>query len=154
LAAMHTTTAYTPEQLYQTGLDAMARLDEEFARIGKAPADQIRDRIRNDPSMRYRSEEEVLAIPRAAIARAWGIPPAYFGRLPATPCAGEPTPPERAPGQSLASYSPTKATYYANTYRWQERDRCIAEANAFHEAVPGHHFQITLAKELTGVPRL
>lgn len=154
LAKMHTTTAYTPEQLHQAGLDAMARLDEEFAQIGKAPAAHIRDRIRNDPSMRYRSEDEVLAIPRAAIARAWEVAPQYFGRLPATPCAVEPTPAERAPGQSVASYSPAKAVYYANTYCWQERDRCIAEANAFHEGVPGHHFQITLAKEMTGVPRL
>jgi uncharacterized protein (DUF885 family) len=44
--------------------------------------------------------------------------------------------------------------YHANTYRWEQRDRYIAEANAFHEGVPGHHFQITLAKELTGLPRL
>ncbi|MFB9300837.1 DUF885 domain-containing protein [Kibdelosporangium philippinense] len=154
LAQMHTTTAYTPEQVHQMGLDAMARLDEEFAQNGKAPAAHIRDQIRNDPSMRYRSEDEVLAIPRAAIARAMEIAPRYFGRLPAVPCTVEPTPAERAPGQSVASYSPEKAVYYANTYRWQQRDRCIAEANAFHEGVPGHHFQITLAKEMTGVPRL
>jgi uncharacterized protein (DUF885 family) len=44
--------------------------------------------------------------------------------------------------------------YYANTYKAEERDRCIAETNAFHEAVPGHHFQITLAQQLTHLPRL
>ncbi|MBE1471564.1 DUF885 domain-containing protein [Kibdelosporangium phytohabitans] len=154
LARMHTTTAHTPRQLHQTGLDAMARLDREFEEIGKAPAARIRERIRADPSMRYRSEDEVLAIPRAAIARAWEIAPKYFSLLPDAPCAVEPTPAERAPGQSVAAYSPARAVYYANTYRWQERDRCIAEANAFHEGVPGHHFQISVAKGLTGVPRL
>jgi Bacterial protein of unknown function (DUF885) len=152
LARMHTTTSLTPEQLHQAGLDAMARLDEEFAEIGKAPADEVRERVRKD--MRYRSEQEVLAIPRAAIARAEQIAPQYFGRMPVRKCAVEPTPAEVAPNQSVASYSPAEAIYHANTYRWEQRDRCIAEANAFHEGVPGHHFQISLAKELTGVPRL
>ncbi|MET0233185.1 MAG: DUF885 domain-containing protein [Kibdelosporangium sp.] len=154
LARMHTTTGRTPEQLHQTGLDAMARLDEEFAQIGKAPAGQIRERIRTDPAMRYRSEDEVLAIPRAAIARAEQVAPQYFGRMPTRQCTVAPTPAEQAPNQSVASYSPSEAVYYANTYRWEQRDRCIAEANAFHEGVPGHHFQISLAGELTGVPRL
>jgi uncharacterized protein (DUF885 family) len=154
LARMHTTTSQTPEQLHQVGLDAMARLDDEFAQIGNAPAEQIRERIRNDPAMRYRSEEEVLAIPRAAIARAEQIAPRYFSRMPARQCTVEPTPPEIAPNQSVASYSTSEAAYHANTYRWEQRDRCIAEANAFHEGVPGHHFQISLAKEMTGVPRL
>jgi uncharacterized protein (DUF885 family) len=154
LARMHTTTAQTPEQLHQAGLDAMARLEEEFEQIGKAPAARIRERIRNDPAMRYRSADEVLEIPRAAIARAEQIAPRYFGRMPVRKCAVEPTPAEIAPNQSVASYSPTEAVYHANTYRWEQRDRCIAEANAFHEGVPGHHFQISLADEMTGVPRL
>jgi uncharacterized protein (DUF885 family) len=154
LARMHTTTARTPEQLHQAGLDAMARLEEEFQLIGKAPAHEVRERIRTDPGMRYRSVEEVLAIPRAAIERAEREAPNWFGRMPEQKCRVEPTPAERAPGQSVASYSPAKAVYHANTYRWESRDRCIAEANAFHEAVPGHHFQITLAGQLTDVPKL
>jgi uncharacterized protein (DUF885 family) len=154
LARMHTTTDQTPEQLHQAGLAAMARLDEEFAQIGGRPAAEIRDRIRTDPAMRYRSEEEVLAIPRAAIARAQREAPKWFNRMPRRECRVEATPADRAPGQSVASYSPAKAIYYANTYQWEHRDRCIAEANAFHEAVPGHHFQISLADELTGVPKL
>jgi uncharacterized protein (DUF885 family) len=149
LVRMHTTTDQTPEQLHQTGLDAIARLAEEYRELGSSIED-----IRMNPVMRYSSAEEVLAIPRAAIKRAEEAAPRWFGRMPARRCTVEATPPAKAPGTSVAAYSPQAATYQANTYRWEQRDRCVAEANAFHEGVPGHHFQISLAKELTGVPRL
>src|SRR5262249_31290636 len=45
-------------------------------------------------------------------------------------------------------------TFSVNTHRAGERDRCIAEANAFHETIPGHHVQISLALARTGVPLL
>ncbi|TCO50813.1 DUF885 domain-containing protein [Actinocrispum wychmicini] len=151
LVRMHTTTEQSSAQLHQIGLDLLAELDGEFARVGGGPAAEVRERSRQ---ARYRSREEVLAIPRAALERAERAAPDWFGRIPERRCAIEETPPDKAPGQSVAYYVPPTATYHANTYRWEERDRSIAEANAFHEAVPGHHFQITLARELTGVPRL
>jgi uncharacterized protein (DUF885 family) len=155
LATMHTTTTQIPEQLHQTGLDMIARLDQQYVRIARTrTAEEARERIRTDPEMRYRSEEEVLQIPREALERAERLAPRWFGRMPRRRCAIEATPPDKAPGQSVAYYSPNTATYHANTYRWEQRDRCVAEANAFHEAVPGHHFQISLAKELTDVPKL
>lgn len=151
LARMHTTTEQTPAQLHQTGLDLLAELDEQFARIGGGPADEVREYTRQT---RYRGRAEVLAIPRAALERAERAAPAWFGRIPERRCAIEETPADKAPGQSVAYYVPPTGTYHANTYRWQERDRSIAEANAFHEAVPGHHFQISLAKEMADVPKL
>jgi len=45
-------------------------------------------------------------------------------------------------------------TYFANTDRPQQRDRFLSEVIAFHEAVPGHHFQLTIAQELTHLPLL
>jgi len=44
--------------------------------------------------------------------------------------------------------------YFANTFRADERYRYMAEVVAFHEAVPDHHFQLSLAQELTGLPML
>jgi uncharacterized protein (DUF885 family) len=44
--------------------------------------------------------------------------------------------------------------YFANTYKVEERDKFASEVTAFHEAVPGHHFQITIAQELTHLPML
>jgi uncharacterized protein (DUF885 family) len=42
--------------------------------------------------------------------------------------------------------------YFANTYQAEQRDRFTSEVIAFHEAVPGHHFQLSLAQELTHLP--
>jgi uncharacterized protein (DUF885 family) len=44
--------------------------------------------------------------------------------------------------------------YFANTYEAQGRDRHVCESTAFHEAVPGHHFQLTIAQELSDLPML
>jgi uncharacterized protein (DUF885 family) len=69
-------------------------------------------------------------------------------------------PADDAPGAPGAYYMPPAmdgtrpGTYFANTYRATERHRHISEATAFHEAVPGHHFQITIAQELTDLPLL
>ena len=69
-------------------------------------------------------------------------------------------PDELAVSSSAACYAPPAmdgsraGMYFANTYRAQERDRYASEAVAFHEAVPGRHFQLTLALELTELPLL
>jgi uncharacterized protein (DUF885 family) len=165
LARMHTTTDRTPEDLHRTGLEHIDRLAEEYVRIGArvfgaSTVAEVHHRLRTDPAMRYRDAEEVLEVSRAAIERAEAAAPDWFGRIPAQRCEVQPTPADTAPYTSVAYYAPGAAdgtrpgTYYANTYRASERDRFIAETNAFHEAVPGHHFQITLAQQLTDLPRL
>jgi uncharacterized protein (DUF885 family) len=72
----------------------------------------------------------------------------------------EPVPAADAPGAPAAYYlEPTvdgkrSGTYYANTYQATERFRHTAEVIAFHEAIPGHHFQISTALGLTELPLL
>ncbi|PRX98127.1 DUF885 domain-containing protein [Allonocardiopsis opalescens] len=162
LARTHTTTGHSPEELHRTGLELMERLDDEFAaigarRYGAADGAETRRRIRADRTLLWPGAEEVLATARAAIARAERAAPDWFGRLPSRPVAVAATPPAEAPESSAAAYLPgapdgsRPGTYYANTYLATERDRSPAEANAFHEGVPGHHMQISLTQELTGV---
>jgi uncharacterized protein (DUF885 family) len=165
LARNHTTTDRTPEELHRTGLGLIERLVVEYLEIGanvfgvSTPA-EVHHRLRTDPAMRYHNAEEVLEISRAAIERAEEAASDWFGLIPAQQCEVRPTPADQAPHSSVAYYVPGTADgsrpgiYYANTYKAEERDRCIAETNAFHEAVPGHHFQITLAQQLTHLPRL
>ncbi|WP_093152299.1 DUF885 domain-containing protein [Saccharopolyspora antimicrobica] len=165
LARMHTTTGRTPEELHRTGVELLAELAEEYAEIGSRifglrTAAEVQQRMRTDPDLRWSDGRELLAAAKAAIERAERGAPEWFGRLPAQRCQVEPVPADRAPNTSAAYYMPgpidgsRPGTYYANTHLAEQRPRFLAEATAFHEAVPGHHFQITLAQELTGVPEI
>jgi uncharacterized protein (DUF885 family) len=164
-ARMHTTTDRTPEELHQTGLDLIARLAEEYVEIGSRAfgvktVDEVFDRLRNDPAMRWKDADELLASSRATIERAEAAAPEWFGILPSQRCELRPSPKATEQNEAVAYYYPPAldgsrpGIYYANTYKANERDRFIYEAIAFHEAVPGHHFQCTIAQELTELPKL
>ncbi|MGW4526710.1 DUF885 domain-containing protein [Amycolatopsis sp. NPDC004378] len=165
LARMHTTTDRTPEELHQLGLDVLARLEAEYAEIGgrefglTEPA-EVRRRLRTDDSLRWRDAEEMLETARAAVARATAAAPGWFHRLPRAGCVVRAVPEADAPVAAPAYYLPPAAdgsrpgTYFTNTHEVRTRDRFIAETVAFHEAVPGHHFEVSLALELTDLPQL
>jgi uncharacterized protein (DUF885 family) len=165
LVRSHTTTDHTPERLHQIGLDLITRLRAEFAEVGSrafgtADLDEIFARLRTDPALRWRDGDELLAHARATITRAEQAAPQWFGRLPSQQCKVEPVPETDAPGAGAAYYlapaldGSRPGTYFANTYQATERGRAESEAVAFHEAVPGHHFQQTLTQELTELPLL
>lgn len=166
LVRVHTTTTdRTPEQLHRTGLEIIERLRDEYAEVGARvfkTSDQaeIFQRLRTDPAMRWRDADELLAAARAAISRAEQAAPDWFGKLPGQQCTVEPVPEAEAPGAPPAYYllpaldGSRPGIYFANTYKAHERDRHIAEAVAFHEAVPGHHLQLTRSLELTDLPMI
>jgi uncharacterized protein (DUF885 family) len=163
LARIHTTTDRTPEELHQTGLDVIARLADEYAEIGARvfgtrDLTEIFAKMTSDPAMRWRDGAELIEAARAAVARAETAVPQWFGRLASSQCKVEPVPEVDAPSAPAAYYmwpsldGRRPGIYFANTHRAEERDRFVAEVMAFHEAVPGHHFQIALAQELTHLP--
>jgi uncharacterized protein (DUF885 family) len=165
LIRIHTTTERSAEDLHRTGLEIIDRLAEEYRAVGARvfgtdDVTEIFRRMRTDPALRWTSGEEVLEAARAAIARAEAAAPRWFGRLPAQHCEVQAVPANEAPGAPGAYYMPPAldgsrpGIYFANTYRAEERDRHGAQAVAFHEAVPGHHLQGSLALELTDLPML
>ncbi|PSL01293.1 uncharacterized protein (DUF885 family) [Haloactinopolyspora alba] len=165
LARVHTTTDRSPAELHQTGLDVIAGLNAEYAEVGgrvfrTGELTEILDRLRYDPSMRWKDGDELLEAARAAIRRAEQVAPRWFGTLPDQQCVVEAVPPAEARGVGAAYYmqpaidGSRPGTYYANTYQAEKRDRFSSEAVAFHEAVPGHHFQLTLALEQSELPLL
>ncbi|MCS7479892.1 DUF885 family protein [Umezawaea endophytica] len=165
LARVHTTTSRTPEDLHETGLALIEDLAREYSEVGLRvfgtdDLAAIFDRLRTDPALRWRDAEEMLGAARGAVERAERAAPQWFGTVPTVRCEVAAVPEAEAPGAPTAYYSPTAldgsrpGTYYANTSRAQERYRYQSEAIAFHEAVPGHHFQITLAQGMTGLPML
>jgi uncharacterized protein (DUF885 family) len=160
LVRVHTTTSLTPERLHRTGLELIEKLADEYAEIGSRvfglkTAVEVQERLRTDPSLRWGSAEEVITHARATIERAEAVAPQWFLRLPVKRCVVAPVPETEAPNAAGAYYTgpaldgSREGTYWANTYNATERDRTTAESVAFHEAIPGHHFQIALALEMT-----
>ncbi|AXB48549.1 hypothetical protein A4R43_16410 [Amycolatopsis albispora] len=163
LAKVYTTTERTPEELHATGLEMIASLAEEYRELGARvfgteDLPEIFRRLREDPKLRWRDGEELLDAARAAIRRAEAVAPQWFGRIPEQVCEVTSIPESEAEGGTIAYYiqppldGSRPGVYYANTYRAEERPRHTSEAIAFHEAVPGHHFQLCTALDLDHLP--
>ncbi|GAA3825296.1 DUF885 domain-containing protein [Amycolatopsis tucumanensis] len=165
LARTHTTTDRTPDELHETGLRIIGELAAEYREIGSRvfgtdDLAEIFRRLRTDPELRWRSAEELLDTARSAISRAEEAAPRWFGRIPPHKWVVEPVPAAEAPGGPAAFYlqpsvdGSRPGIYFANTHEVTERFRHAAEVTAFHEAIPGHHFQLSTALTLTELPLL
>ena len=113
----------------------------------------IFERMLSDPALRYRDHDEMLEHARRVVAHAEAEAPKWFGVVPDQACLVEPIPAAEEEGMALAYYmvgavdGSRPGTYSLNTSKPEERVRNAAEDTAFHEAVPGHHFQLTIALE-------
>jgi uncharacterized protein (DUF885 family) len=162
LARMHTTTGRTPEDWHRIGLDLTESLAEEYLAIGSRlfgarTVAAVQHRMRTDPALRWKDGDELLTEARATVERAELSAGGWFLRPPSHRCAVEPAPEPDGPG---AYYVPAAfdgsrpGTYFANAHRAHERARYLAEVTAFHEALPGHHQQLSLAQQLSELPAL
>ena len=158
LIAFNTSTRRTPDELHKLGLEVIAQIDEEYAATGMqlwgiSDPEQIRARLRSDPDLRFSSEAEVVEAAIDAVRRAEAEAPKWFGKVPEERCAVEVIPAALAKGSPAAYYMPgavdssRRGTFFVNSFQPHERPRYSAETVAFHEAVPGHHFQLTIALE-------
>ncbi|MBB4682824.1 DUF885 domain-containing protein [Amycolatopsis jiangsuensis] len=165
LVRVHTTSARTPQELHDTGLAVIEGQAEQYRALGERvfgtrELPEIFERLRTDPKLRWTSAEELLETARAAITRAEEEAPNWFGQIPRHPWTVEAVPEDAAPGAPPAYYlrpatdGSRPGTYFANTHQATERFRHTAEATAFHEAIPGHHFQLSAALDLTELPLL
>ncbi|WP_020423475.1 DUF885 family protein [Amycolatopsis sp. ATCC 39116] len=159
LIRAHTTTERTAQELHDIGLALIADLAGEFRTLGRrvfgtGDLAGIFERLRTDPALRWGSGEELLAAARAAITRAEAEAPRWFRTIPSARCEVRPVPESDADAGTIAYYvepaldGSRPGIYYANTFHAGERFRHVSEAVAYHEAIPGHHFQLSLALEL------
>jgi uncharacterized protein (DUF885 family) len=162
--AQHTTTDRDPAELHQLGLDLVATLAEEYRALGErvlatADMDQVLDRLRHDPALRFGSAAEILQSGRDALDRAVAALPVVVGRVPEAPCRVDEMSAYEAKDAVLGYYQPPAAdgshpgVHWLNTSAPETRTRYEYEALAFHESVPGHHLQFALAQELEELPR-
>ena len=165
LARAYTTTDRTAQDLHDTGLAIIERLADEYRELGSrvfgsTDLAEIFTHVREDPSLRWASGQQVLDTARAVLARAVEAVPRWFGVVAEQQCLVRPTPPGAA-SSAIPMYYRVPAldgsrpgTYYANTENVTDRSRIVAEATAFHEGVPGHHFQHAIMDELPDLPVL
>ena len=165
LVAAHTSLDLPPGEIHEIGMQEVTeRLPAEYAEVGGRlfgttdPA-AVLDRLRTDPELRYRVGEDIMADARTAFEAASAAAPEWFGQLPLAPCAIEEVPAFLAADSPSAYYFPPAGdgsrggTYYVNTHAPEDKARYETASIAFHEAIPGHHLQLALAAELTGLPR-
>jgi uncharacterized protein (DUF885 family) len=153
----YTTIDRSPEVTRRLGEGVVARnLTEARALAAKAFAVNdlpgIVKRLRSDPANRFRSREDQLESVRAAVARAKAAMPRAFAVLPRAdvvvdpyPAFLEPTASDSYDAAPLDGSRPAK--YRINLSHHAEDTRSAAEVTAFHETYPGHHLQITIARE-------
>jgi uncharacterized protein (DUF885 family) len=161
---VHTSLDLDPAELHRIGLEEVARFRKDLAELGQrvfgtSDIAEIQRRLRGSPEMHFKTADEVESKARETLARAQAAVPQWFGKIqPKAPCTVKVMGMHEAPYSTIAYYRQPSAdgrrpgTYMINTYLPETRPRYEAEALAFHEAVPGHHLQIAVAQELTGVP--
>ncbi|SEQ60792.1 Uncharacterized conserved protein, DUF885 familyt, partial [Lentzea xinjiangensis] len=156
LVRNYTTTSRSPEELHRLGLELIASLREEYAEIGArvwgtSDVPEIFRRLRTE--LLWSGEDEMLTSAVEAIARAEQVAPRWFGRVPRARCEVRLVPEVERETAPLAYYTDAAldgsrpGVYWLNPVGATERSRTLSEVVAFHEAVPGHHFQLTVAAE-------
>jgi uncharacterized protein (DUF885 family) len=153
-----------PQEIHDLGLAEIDRLAGEYAEVGErlfgtTDLAEIFDRLRNDPSLRYERGDEMMADAQRYLDGARAAMGDWFGRLPKSDCDIKPVPEFLAADAPSAYYFPPAAdgsrpgAYFVNNAEPGEHTRYEMASVAYHEAIPGHHLQLTIANELTDVPR-
>ena len=156
-----TTTSMAPEEIHQLGLREVARIEEEqlaiARRLGFSDLKSFRDSIVKMPALHPTSRQQILDEYRRYTDQMWARLPELFGRLPKAKLEVLPLEPfrEKEGSTSYNQGSPDGSRpghVFVNTYDYANQLIINNESTAYHEGVPGHHMQISIAQELEGLP--
>ncbi len=164
LASLNATFPVKADEVHKIGLSEVERIRGEMAKIQKEVAfagtlDEFLEHMRTDKRYRFTSDNELVAAADAILQRTKPLMTKLFTRLPKADCVMKEIEAFRAPASPVAYYNPTPEDgsrpgyYYINTYAPQERLRFTLEALTYHEAIPGHHFQMALDQENKDLPK-
>ncbi len=163
-----TTTDMTPEQVHQLGLSEVARISTEMDEILKGqgladgPVGPRVQQLAKDPAQLFPNTAEgkaamlkqyqaILDEVNAGLGNTFDVRPKLGVEVQAVPEFAQAT----APGAYYegGSFDGTRpGVFYANMRDTNETPKFAMRSLAYHEGIPGHHFQISVAQELTGVP--
>ena len=157
-----TTTDFTAEQIHQLGMKSVAEIETQMLGIARAQGfsdlKSFNDHIRQDPKLYAKSGQQLFELYTHYRDQMYGKLPELFGRLPKNKLDVVPMESFRSASSPPADYSigagdgSRPGRINVNEYAPEKRLLLNVEAIAYHEGVPGHHLQFSIAQELSGLP--
>jgi uncharacterized protein (DUF885 family) len=161
----YTTLDLPGDSIFQRGQRELAAIEARMSELGQrafgtgdVPA--LLQRLKTEPALTFRTRQEIIDSSSAAVGRAEAVAPRWFGLLPKAKVVIEPYPEFRQRTGAVPSYNQAAedgsrpGIFWINTWAPEKQSRAKLESTAFHEAVPGHHFQVTIAQERGGSHRI
>jgi uncharacterized protein (DUF885 family) len=157
-----TTTDLTPDEIHELGLKQLAQFESEMLALahdlGFKDLASLNDHIKKDRSLYATSGQQLLDLYTKYARQMEAELPKLFGRLPKNKLIIVPMDSFRAKDSVPADYTPGAAdgsrAGRINVNEWDPEHRLLLnlEAIAYHEGVPGHHLQFSIAQELPDIP--
>ena len=157
-----TTTNMDPEQIHQLGLREVHRIEGEQLAIAKKlgfpDLKAFRASLKDNPKTHAKSPDAILETYRGYIDQMRPELPKLFGMLPKTRVEVRAMQEFRAKEAAAADYQPgtpdgsRPGIVWVNISDYEHRDILSAESTSYHEGIPGHHMQISIAQTLTDLP--
>ncbi len=157
-----TTINEEPQAIHDYGLARLEQIEaqarEIVAELGFEDVTALRTHLEAAPENHVTDPADLVRLAEELIERAEAEAPRWFGRMPADTCevrAVEPHQEQEAPPAFYMTPSADgsrRGMYFINTYDPASRHLHRLAATTFHEAVPGHHFQLAIEQELTHLP--
>jgi uncharacterized protein (DUF885 family) len=162
LVRQSTTTNLTPAQIHQIGLEQVQKDEAAMTviahKLGFKDLAALRASIPTNPKLHAQTPQQLIGLYKHYIDQMRPKLPELFNHLPKAPLVVAPVPAYMQQDQTQAYYdagSPDgtrPGTVYVNLYKYKDRLLTNVEAISYHEGIPGHHLQISIAQELTGLP--
>jgi uncharacterized protein (DUF885 family) len=157
-----TTTEMSPEEIYPLGLRQVAEIEAEMLKLARQQGyhdlPSFNEHIRNDPRLYATSGEQLLGLYQHYTDQMYAKLPQLFGHLPRNKLIVVPMEAFRAPNDVPADYGigagdgSRPGRINVNEYDARHRLLLNVEAIAYHEGVPGHHLQFSIAQEQSDLP--
>jgi len=162
LVRRSTTTDLAPAAIHQLGLYEVKRDETEMLalaqKLGFKDLGSLRASIASNAKLHPQSTDQLLSLYSRYLDQMRPKLPELFGTLPKAPLEVKPVPEYMQQDQTQAYYSPGSpdgkrpGVVYVNFYKFSERSLTNVESVSYHEGIPGHHLQFSIAQELTGLP--
>lgn len=157
-----TTTDLTADQIHQIGVEEVKKDEAAMLaiaqKLGFKDLQSFRASLKTNPKLKATSREQLLDTYRGYLKPMQAKLPELFGKLPKAPFEVVPVPAYLEKTSAPAYYEAgtpdgsRPGRLFIDTYNASDRNLYQVEAIAYHEGLPGHHLQISIAQELTGIP--